>query len=48
MNHGQNEVKVKGYKRRLNKVHSKLFTKKDDTGNLYEDWLSLKDEYTVR
>ena len=48
MNHGQNEVKVKGYKRRLYKVHSKWFTKKDDTGNLYKDWLSLKDEYTVR
>ena len=48
MNHGQNEVKVKGYKRRLNKVHRKWFTEKDYTGNLYEDWLSLKDEYTVR
>ena len=48
MNHGQNKVKVKVYKRRLNKVHSEWFTEKDDRGNLYEDWLSLKDEYTVR
>ncbi len=48
MNPGQNEVKVKVYKRRVNKVHSEWFNEKDDTGNLYEDWLSLKDEHTVR